>query len=574
MRKIILYLLIIVNTAYAQECLNDISSVKFLEGFPHGYLVVQSSQDFNDPYLVRWNSNKTDGEPIYLLDFDTQWYIPDELIGHESEINSLFIQAISSWNNNYNLQLEIDNGQKGILFGFAENENLFIDPVSGGVASAVTHFPIMQNPLSHQFECFEFTENSLTEFSDAFVLFNSDSASGITWTTSTIPDGGDMLGTVILHEMGHVLTLGHSTYIIGYTPRIMDRNYDPKNVVPNLTTCDKSNAASHSDQLYGLVVSISNGINITSFPSLIDENQQYSLYAEFYKGDPNSTDHVLSWNWIIKLYHSSGTFEYVNETFSGSSYWYSCPWTLNTTALPSGYSWTLNTSGHIATDIVLSAQIAGDGVSPVTKIISFDTAPTQPQNLTIAWYNNHPKLTWDTNLEDDISSYKIWKNAEGSSTIAATITHNPSNNTHSWIDYNVTRSGKFGGFQYNYKVKAVDNTNKESIYSNMVSIWGNGGLWKINNLNDVNITTYKLQSNYPNPFNPSTKIEFQIPNPSFVNLTVYNSLGEEVTTLVNQNLEKGKYTFEFNAENLPSGIYIYKLNADKYSAVRKMMLVK
>jgi len=307
----------------------------------------------------------------------------------------------------------------------------------------------------------------------------------------------------------------------------------------------------------------------------MDENQQYSMNANFYKGDPYSTDHVLSWNWIIKLYHENGTYEYLDETFSGSSYWYSCSWTLNTTTLPSGYNWTLNTNGHIATDIIVSAQIAGDGVSPITKIVSFNTEPTQPQNLTIAWYNNHPRLTWNTNLEDDISSYKIWKNAEGSSMIAATVNHNPSNNTHSWIDYNVTRSGKFDpSYQFNYKVKAVDNTDKESIYSNMVSVWGNGGLWKLANDNNEEVSSYNLFANYPNPFNPSTKIEFQLPQNSFVNLIVYNSIGEEIAVLVNQNLEKGKYSYEFEASNLPSGIYIYKLNAGTYSSVKKMMLIK
>jgi len=334
--------------------------------------------------------------------------------------------------------------------------------------------PVVWNILGQFYECYEYAEQLpyLTEFYDGFVYFNSSDESGITWTTSTSPDGDDMLGTVILHEMGHVLSLGHSTYILG-EPRIMDKMYDASTVVPSLTTCDISNAAFHSEQLYGLIVGINNSIDITTYPTFMDENQQYSMNANFYKGEPYSTDHVLSWNWIIKLYHENGTYEYVNETFSGSSYWYSCPWTLTTTTLPSSYNWTLNTSGHIATDIVVSAQIAGDGVSPKTKIVSFNTEPTQPQNLTITWYNNHPKLTWDTNLEDDISSYKIWKNAGGSSMIAATVSHNPSNNTHSWIDYYVTRSGKFDPtIQYNYKVKAVDNSNKESIYSNMVSIWG------------------------------------------------------------------------------------------------------
>ena len=207
----------------------------------------------------------------------------------------------------------------------------------------------------------------------------------------------------------------------------------------------------------------------------------------------------------------------------------------------------------------------------------YEGSPSKPQNFGVVWYNNHPKLTWDSNLEDDISSYKIWKYAAGSSMIAATVAHNPNSDTQSWIDYDVTPSGRFDPLiEFRYKVKAIDNTNKESVYSNEVSIFGNGGLWKDNDNdnNNDNITTYKLQSNYPNPFNPSTKIEFQIPKSSIVNLTVYNSLGEEVAILVNQRLSKGRYTFEFNARDLPSGVYFYVLRAGNFGSTKKMILLK
>ena len=91
-------------------------------------------------------------------------------------------------------------------------------------------------------------------------------------------------------------------------------------------------------------------------------------------------------------------------------------------------------------------------------------------------------------------------------------------------------------------------------------------------------STFKLEQNYPNPFNPSTKIEFQIPQDAHVNLTVYNSLGQKVKELVNTNLSVGKYSVDFNAQNLPSGLYIYKLSAagnlKNYEKVKKMLLLK
>ncbi|MBN8583847.1 MAG: T9SS type A sorting domain-containing protein [Ignavibacteria bacterium] len=86
--------------------------------------------------------------------------------------------------------------------------------------------------------------------------------------------------------------------------------------------------------------------------------------------------------------------------------------------------------------------------------------------------------------------------------------------------------------------------------------------------------TFSLNQNYPNPFNPSTRISFDIPVASFVNLTVYNILGKDVKILVNENLNAGKFEAEFDAADLPGGIYFYRLNAGKYTETRKMILVK
>jgi hypothetical protein len=85
---------------------------------------------------------------------------------------------------------------------------------------------------------------------------------------------------------------------------------------------------------------------------------------------------------------------------------------------------------------------------------------------------------------------------------------------------------------------------------------------------------YKLEHNYPNPFNPSTTIRFSIPERSFVSLKVYDILGNEVTTLVNKDMETGNYETKFNADNYSSGIYIYKISAGNFINTRKMILVK
>ncbi|MCX7833737.1 MAG: T9SS type A sorting domain-containing protein [Ignavibacteria bacterium] len=86
--------------------------------------------------------------------------------------------------------------------------------------------------------------------------------------------------------------------------------------------------------------------------------------------------------------------------------------------------------------------------------------------------------------------------------------------------------------------------------------------------------SFILEQNYPNPFNPLTTIEFSIPENTFVAIKVYDISGREVSTLVNENLQSGRYTVSFDGSNLSSGIYFYKLITNKFTATRKMILVK
>ncbi len=86
--------------------------------------------------------------------------------------------------------------------------------------------------------------------------------------------------------------------------------------------------------------------------------------------------------------------------------------------------------------------------------------------------------------------------------------------------------------------------------------------------------TYSLTQNYPNPFNPSTTIKYSIAEPGKVKLTLFNLLGEEVTTLVNEEKPAGNYSIDFNAANLPSGVYFYQLKASLFVETKKMVLLR
>jgi flagellar hook assembly protein FlgD len=92
-------------------------------------------------------------------------------------------------------------------------------------------------------------------------------------------------------------------------------------------------------------------------------------------------------------------------------------------------------------------------------------------------------------------------------------------------------------------------------------------------------TTYGISPNYPNPFNPTTTIKYQLPHQSDIRLTIYNVLGQKVRTLLNEKMEAGYYSVDWDGRNdlgvqVGSGIYIYRFSADSYHRVQKMILMK
>lgn len=115
---------------------------------------------------------------------------------------------------------------------------------------------------------------------------------------------------------------------------------------------------------------------------------------------------------------------------------------------------------------------------------------------------------------------------------------------------------------YFYRLKQIDFDGKFE-YSDVVEV-------EVNNLP----IEFTFSQNYPNPFNPTTSIEYSVPSSEYVNLKIYDILGNEVSELVNEQKESGNYKVNFDASKLSSGLYIYKIQAGSFSQVRKMMLLK
>ena len=113
-----------------------------------------------------------------------------------------------------------------------------------------------------------------------------------------------------------------------------------------------------------------------------------------------------------------------------------------------------------------------------------------------------------------------------------------------------------------------------SAIDNKIAWYENTGTVGVESISNEIPGEFSLNQNYPNPFNPSTIIHFSIPEESFVTLMVFNTLGEEITTLINENIIAGNYEVEFYVTALPSGIYFYRLQAVSFFETKKMVFMK
>ena len=127
---------------------------------------------------------------------------------------------------------------------------------------------------------------------------------------------------------------------------------------------------------------------------------------------------------------------------------------------------------------------------------------------------------------------------------------------------------------YVYVADTTGNSTTTGSYA-LIDDWAFMGVSDIQKKENTNLVQeFQLKQNYPNPFNPTTNIEFSVPQSSDVKLVVYNQLGETVATLVNEHLSAGSYKADWNAEDLPSGIYFYRITAGDFSKTMKLMLIK
>lgn len=151
-----------------------------------------------------------------------------------------------------------------------------------------------------------------------------------------------------------------------------------------------------------------------------------------------------------------------------------------------------------------------------------------------------------------------------------------------WADLATNVLSQVGSYNWMVPNIASDSTKIRIRDANNPQLYGESGIFIIDPAtgikdpaqNDVIPTEYKLFANYPNPFNPSTRIRYWIPKESFVTIKVFDILGAEIVTLVNKTKSPGNYELNFDASNLNSGVYLYRIQAGNFIESRKMLFIK
>lgn len=184
--------------------------------------------------------------------------------------------------------------------------------------------------------------------------------------------------------------------------------------------------------------------------------------------------------------------------------------------------------------------------------------PVELISFTYRIVNGKITLSWVTATELNNMGFEIQRSLDNNIFVTVGFVEGKGNSTinqyYSFADESIP--GKIY-----YRLKQID-FNGSYNYSQVIEVDG------------VTVSTIQLEQNYPNPFNPNTTIKYQLGNDDFVNLKVFNSLGEQVAELVNQLQKGGSHQLIFEAKDLPSGIYVYQLSSGNYTESKKMILLR
>lgn len=284
---------------------------------------------------------------------------------------------------------------------------------------------------------------------------------------------------------------------------------------------------------------------------------------------PNSSELTFMFKWFFDWYaNPSGTIA-LSTTYDGgatrTTIWSNVDPTGNVG--PVTETAVFNTPASGSNNLQLELSFTGnsfnnDNIYWDDMLLTY-VVPVELTSFAATTDNNSVTLNWTTATELNNSGFQVERsNGNNFEMVAFVSGHGTTTETqnYSFVD-NSVKSGK-----YSYRLKQID-FNGAFEYSNVVEVQVLG------------VKEYTLNQNYPNPFNPSTKISFSLATDSKVTLKIFDVLGQEVATLINGQMAAGPQSFTFDASQLNSGVYFYRIDADgvdgqKFSSTKKMILSK
>ena len=278
-------------------------------------------------------------------------------------------------------------------------------------------------------------------------------------------------------------------------------------------------------------------------------------------------------NMTINAFPGSGNGYLISNIYPGTRV---CRMKLSTSAVSFAYqplalSWNNPGSLNPPRTVVYAYNSDGDEINITTPAThSIDSSgiggllPVELSSFLSSINRRNVTLNWITASETNNAGFDIERsnvNGQTSNEWLKVGTVSGNGTTASSHSYTFTDRNLASG-TYSYRLKQTD---------------FNGNFEYFNLNNEVNVgvpSDFELSQNYPNPFNPATNLEFGISELGFVSLKVYDASGKEVATLVNETKPAGYYSVNFNASSLSSGIYFYTLQANNFTATKKMSLIK
>ena len=261
------------------------------------------------------------------------------------------------------------------------------------------------------------------------------------------------------------------------------------------------------------------------------------------------------------LWNSGRIYQYSIQTSDDLLQWND----IITNATSSSQEWTLNefedvSARYIRIICLENNQADWAGIWETRIFKPLDPTAVEYTVFTASLNNrNNVILNWTTATEQNCKQFNITRKKDGENFVT------------------IGSADGQGSVSLPHIYKYTDNTVSSGHYSYRLEEVDFDGSLHYSNIVEIQVDMPKnfiLEQNYPNPFNPSTNINYTVPNESYISLKIYNILGKELETLVDEKKPAGSYQIKFNASDLPSGIYFCKMQADNFVAIKKMILVK